>query len=184
MSTPSRLAKAGLARALGVERHRMTAILARAGAPSADRSRRYDVEEVAKFVAQHVEGGVDALRRARLRLVLLQCEKAQRDLDSDAGKVVSVAEVESWFEHVAARTHAAMRINIEEQAAPKVCGQDVVTCRLLLREATDRVCNSMAALGRDFFKDYEQSKTEQSRSHVTVVEADGNPPRIRAADEG
>lgn len=151
MTTSSRLSKSGLSRALGIERHRLTAILSRVGAPVPDRSRRYDAEAVARFVAKHEEGGTDALRRARLRLVLLQCEKAQRELDTSAGKVVPLDEVQRAFTQHAQRMQHTINVRFVQELPGKLAGLDACECRIRLRETYDEVVQRLIEVWDEIF---------------------------------
>jgi hypothetical protein len=146
MKTAARMTKAELSRALSVERHQLSRILSRPGAPGPDRSKKYLVKAVADFIGTHRPAGLDALREARLQEILLRCEGLRRGLDRDAGRVISIEDHEREIEFISRRAQSRMRQHIEGELPPKVVGLvDVVDVRLAMREGIDAVCLGIVA---------------------------------------
>lgn len=149
----TRESKSELSRRLKLHRGLLDGLLAKPGAPAPDRRKRYLIREVVAFVAANREGNhLDNLRGARLREVQLRCIKLERELSTAAGDVVSLAEINSIFGHLAVTLKTKLFAGLETDLPPKLDGQPAVAMRPILREFGDSLCDVMAEAADRFNK--------------------------------
>lgn len=154
--TTDKQTKAQLCKALGVHRTQLDRFLARAGAPKADKGRRYSVREVAAFIGAQ-QAPLTNLRDARLREIGLRCQKLERELALQSRSVITVAEHDQFTETLCRATRDAMFFGFTAELPPKLAGMDVVEIRRTLRDYGDDVCRRMIAKAEQFRKSYVES---------------------------
>lgn len=145
--------KSELARRLKINRVSLDRMLARPGAPSPTKAKRYQVADVARFIAAQDGGNLDNLRAARLREVQLRCMKLERELAIAAREVVSVAFVDAMFERLARSVRQKMFSALEELPA-RLAGLEAGPIRRQLRDVGDAICDKMQAEKTDLGPSY------------------------------
>jgi hypothetical protein len=142
--TLPRETKSQLARRLKIHRHALDAFLARPGAPSPDKGKRYDPAAVASFVGQQKEdGGIDTLRAARLTEIKLRCEGLRRQLARDDKQVMMISEVNKLLQQVGVKLRYALLTGTETELPPKLDGLPAMEARRILRDWCDDVFRAM-----------------------------------------
>lgn len=148
-STPSREGKSALARRLKVHRITLDKLLSAPGAPAPDKAKKYDVREVADFIAEHKSGmSAEGLRALRAEELKLKIEALRRDLDRQANLVVTLAEVDELLTRIGSRLANTLAAQLA-QVAPKLPGLAVDEIRERLDEVRDAVHLSMQTAVRE-----------------------------------
>ncbi len=125
-----------VADALGVTRQALATWRKLEGAPSEP-----DAEAWRTFAADNDLGKRDAGSLTALKAELLrqQIEKARRENDVAAGKLIPIAELCAYVAAKSATYAHAARFTLEQEVPPLLMGKGIAEIRLIMRDACDRL---------------------------------------------
>jgi hypothetical protein len=137
--------KSELARALKIHRAQLDTFLAKPGAPSPDKKKKYDSKAVAAFIAEsRGAGSLDTLREARLEEVRLRCERLRRELDRDAKLTVLRSDVDALHGRMAHGLRSLLYDCLENRMPAACAGYDSLQLRRFGRDLADELVGRLA----------------------------------------
>ena len=134
-----------LCASLHLSRSQLTRALQRKGAPRPE-GKRYDAAEVAAWVRSTIGGAetADELKRARIKEILLRCDRIRLDMRERSAALIPRAFVDSFLRRLVLGTRNVMFDTLSGGLVVELTGMDdPVQIRRKLQDAGDQICLRM-----------------------------------------